>query len=193
MPATLDEGDGAEFAWKFWSRDWPEPGRRRAHDHSRAIDTAGNVQPAMTDPPIANKRTYWESNGQITRPVGIGSLRRPRPAAEPPVPPAGPGPRAPGRRRGRPVRRARPAYPEDQAVYTINLQVSPDRPELLERAGFRVYGPIADKHYVAGGAQPGLRPNVSGNLISQEPGEYVELASKPGVTCSPVMVIVASW
>ena len=39
---------------------------------SRATDTAGNVQPAPNDPAIANKRTYWESNGQITRRVQIG-------------------------------------------------------------------------------------------------------------------------
>jgi hypothetical protein len=38
---------------------------------SRAIDAAGNVQPAMDDPIIANKKTYWESNGQITRKVRI--------------------------------------------------------------------------------------------------------------------------
>jgi DMSO/TMAO reductase YedYZ molybdopterin-dependent catalytic subunit len=56
----------SEFAWRPWTLDWsPTPG-----DHtitSRAIDTAGNVQPAMDDPVIANKKTYWESNGQITR------------------------------------------------------------------------------------------------------------------------------
>jgi hypothetical protein len=38
---------------------------------SRAIDTDGNIQPAMTDPIIATKRTYWESNGQISRRVKI--------------------------------------------------------------------------------------------------------------------------
>ena len=38
---------------------------------SRAIDTAGNVQPAPDDPVIADKHTYWESNGQVTRRVGI--------------------------------------------------------------------------------------------------------------------------
>ena len=32
---------------------------------------AGNVQPATDDPRITNKRTYWESNGQITRRVAI--------------------------------------------------------------------------------------------------------------------------
>ena len=38
---------------------------------SRAIDTSGRVQPAADDPVIANKLTYWESNGQITRHVNI--------------------------------------------------------------------------------------------------------------------------
>jgi DMSO/TMAO reductase YedYZ molybdopterin-dependent catalytic subunit len=58
------------FEWQAWRLDWaPAPG-----DHtitSRAIDTAGTVQPAMADPVIANKKTYWESNGQITRYVRI--------------------------------------------------------------------------------------------------------------------------
>ena len=36
-----------------------------------ATDIAGDVQPSMTDPRIANKRTYWESNGQITRRVQL--------------------------------------------------------------------------------------------------------------------------
>jgi DMSO/TMAO reductase YedYZ molybdopterin-dependent catalytic subunit len=71
MPAAIVEGAGSEFTWKFWSLPWPSatPG-----DHtitSRATDTDGNLQPAMTDPSIANKRTYWESNGQITRRVQI--------------------------------------------------------------------------------------------------------------------------
>ena len=38
---------------------------------SRAIDSAGNVQPAMYDPSIADKKTYWEGNGQITRQIRI--------------------------------------------------------------------------------------------------------------------------
>jgi DMSO/TMAO reductase YedYZ molybdopterin-dependent catalytic subunit len=71
MPAAITEGAGAEFAWKFWSLPWPSatPGEHTVT--SRATDTAGNVQPAMTDPRIANKKTYWESNGQITRRVNI--------------------------------------------------------------------------------------------------------------------------
>lgn len=58
------------YEWQAWELNWsPTPG-----DHtitSRATDTAGTVQPAMDDPLIANKKTYWESNGQITRRVHI--------------------------------------------------------------------------------------------------------------------------
>jgi DMSO/TMAO reductase YedYZ molybdopterin-dependent catalytic subunit len=71
MPATIDEGMGSEFAWKLWSLAWPKATVGEHTVTSRATDTAGNVQPAMTDPSIANKRTYWESNGQITRRVSI--------------------------------------------------------------------------------------------------------------------------
>ena len=47
--------------------------RRRASTRSpRApIDTQGKVQPAMDDPIIAKKRTYWESNGQVTRKIQL--------------------------------------------------------------------------------------------------------------------------
>jgi DMSO/TMAO reductase YedYZ molybdopterin-dependent catalytic subunit len=66
IKATLEDTGGSEFAWRFWHFDLsPEPG-----DHSvtsRAIDKAGNIQPAMDDASIVNKKTYWESNGQITR------------------------------------------------------------------------------------------------------------------------------
>jgi hypothetical protein len=53
------------------SYNWPDaaPGEHRVT--SRAIDTADNIQPAMDEPSIANKHTYWESNGQITRRVMI--------------------------------------------------------------------------------------------------------------------------
>ena len=30
-----------------------------------------SIQPAMDDPWIAKKHTYWESNGQVTRHIGI--------------------------------------------------------------------------------------------------------------------------
>jgi DMSO/TMAO reductase YedYZ molybdopterin-dependent catalytic subunit len=69
--ATIDRSEEAEFAWKIWSLDWPERAPGEHAVTSRAIDAAGNVQPAPDDPLIANKRTYWESNGQVTRRVRI--------------------------------------------------------------------------------------------------------------------------
>ncbi len=71
-PATIDQSEQAEFAWKVWSLDWQDPAPGEHTVTSRAIDTAGQVQPAMDDPWIANKHTYWESNGQVTRPIRIG-------------------------------------------------------------------------------------------------------------------------
>jgi DMSO/TMAO reductase YedYZ molybdopterin-dependent catalytic subunit len=69
--AALDTANVRRFSWRFWSLDWPdaEPGEHMIT--SRAIDTEGNIQPAKDDPLIANKVTYWESNGQITRQVSI--------------------------------------------------------------------------------------------------------------------------
>jgi DMSO/TMAO reductase YedYZ molybdopterin-dependent catalytic subunit len=71
MPATITEGAGAEFAWKLWSLSWPNAASGEHTVTSRATDTAGNVQPAMDDPRIASKKTFWESNGQITRRVNL--------------------------------------------------------------------------------------------------------------------------
>ena len=68
--ATLTGPDNSPFAWRFWQLDWPAtPGEHSIT--SRAIDSAGSVQPAMDDPLIAKKKTYWESNGQITRHIRI--------------------------------------------------------------------------------------------------------------------------
>jgi DMSO/TMAO reductase YedYZ molybdopterin-dependent catalytic subunit len=71
VAATIDRRENAEFAWKMWSLDWPDatPGEHTVT--SRAVDAQGNVQPSMEDPRIATKRTYWESNGQITRQVRL--------------------------------------------------------------------------------------------------------------------------
>lgn len=71
MPATIDHTEEAERAWKIWSLDWPSPSTGEHTVTSRAIDTSGAIQPAMDDPIIANKRTYWESNGQVTRHINI--------------------------------------------------------------------------------------------------------------------------
>ena len=72
MPATIDHSEEAEYAWKIWSLDWPGPPPGEHTITSRAVDTAGRVQPAMDDPIIAKKHTYWESNGQLTRRIRIG-------------------------------------------------------------------------------------------------------------------------
>src|SRR4051812_31945820 len=58
-------------SWRFWTFDW---GRAAAGEHrikSRATDLEGNVQPAPNDVLLDSKRTYWESNGHITRRVMI--------------------------------------------------------------------------------------------------------------------------
>jgi DMSO/TMAO reductase YedYZ molybdopterin-dependent catalytic subunit len=69
LPASLEEGAGTEFTWTIWYLDWGQPAAGEHLITSRAIDTQGNIQPAMDDPVIATKQTYWESNGQITRRV----------------------------------------------------------------------------------------------------------------------------
>ena len=67
--ASLDARK-ADHTWRFWHLDTPLfPGQHTVT--SRAIDAAGKIQPAMDDPIIANKKTYWESNGQITRHIAV--------------------------------------------------------------------------------------------------------------------------
>ena len=70
-PATIEAREGDSFAWSLWSVDWGNPSPGVHAITSRAIDAEGYIQPAMDDPQIANKQTYWESNGQITRRVRI--------------------------------------------------------------------------------------------------------------------------
>jgi DMSO/TMAO reductase YedYZ molybdopterin-dependent catalytic subunit len=71
QPAQLEGNQGDAYTWKFWYLDWDDPAAGEHDIASRAVDAEGNVQPAPTDPSIANKHTYWESNGQITRRVRI--------------------------------------------------------------------------------------------------------------------------
>jgi DMSO/TMAO reductase YedYZ molybdopterin-dependent catalytic subunit len=72
LPAQLDDSQQADYAWTFWTLDWPDAPSGEHSITSRAIDAVGNVQPAPDAPHLANKLTYWESNGQITRQVSIG-------------------------------------------------------------------------------------------------------------------------
>jgi DMSO/TMAO reductase YedYZ molybdopterin-dependent catalytic subunit len=59
------------YAWRFWRFDWGAPASGEHKITSRAFDVDGNMQPAPNDPFLASKRTYWESNGHITRRVII--------------------------------------------------------------------------------------------------------------------------
>lgn len=67
----LDRSQQAETAWVFWSFKWANPAPGEHSITTRSVDASGNIQPAQDDPLIANKITYWESNGQITRRVKI--------------------------------------------------------------------------------------------------------------------------
>ncbi len=69
--ARMDRSQQAEAAWVFWTFNWADPASGEHTVTTRAVDTSGNVQPAQDDPLIANKITYWESNGQIIRRVNI--------------------------------------------------------------------------------------------------------------------------
>ncbi|MBZ9810438.1 sulfite oxidase [Mesorhizobium sp. ESP-6-2] len=69
--ATIDHREEADFAWKIWSIDWPDAAKGKHTVTSRAFDMVGNMQPAMDDPRIAKKHTFWESNGQVTRQVEL--------------------------------------------------------------------------------------------------------------------------
>lgn len=67
-------------------------------------------------------------------------------------------------------------YPAKGPAATVNLQILPDDPALLQNAGMVIYGPQAGREYFRGGQQPKLYPNVSGNIISSDPndsGTYV--------------------
>jgi DMSO/TMAO reductase YedYZ molybdopterin-dependent catalytic subunit len=67
--AGLDNSQ-SPYSWRSWHITQAlAPGEHTVT--SRAIDISGKVQPAMDDPLIATKKTYWENNGQISRRVQI--------------------------------------------------------------------------------------------------------------------------
>lgn len=70
--ASVDRSQQATYAWSFWHLDWNDPPPGEHTVRSRAIDRQGNVQPAPDDAIVADKITYWESNGQATRRVRTG-------------------------------------------------------------------------------------------------------------------------
>ncbi|MDQ1468947.1 MAG: hypothetical protein QOJ99_427 [Bryobacterales bacterium] len=71
MAARLDSREARRFAWRFWTFDWGTPPSGEHRIRSRAFEIGGSVQPAPDDPFLASRRTFWESNGQITRRVKI--------------------------------------------------------------------------------------------------------------------------
>jgi DMSO/TMAO reductase YedYZ molybdopterin-dependent catalytic subunit len=73
LAATIEGQDDDQHTWEFWTLDWDQPTAGEHTITSRAIDVDGNIQPAMDDPFIANKLTFWESNGQVTRRVNTGA------------------------------------------------------------------------------------------------------------------------
>jgi DMSO/TMAO reductase YedYZ molybdopterin-dependent catalytic subunit len=67
--AGLDNSQ-SPYSWRSWHITQAlAPGEHTVT--SRAIDISGKVQPAMDDPLIATKKTYWENNGQISRRLQI--------------------------------------------------------------------------------------------------------------------------
>ena len=71
VTAQLDHRRQTKYAWTFWSCDWPNPA---SGDHtlvSRATDAEGRVQPAVNDPDIKLKKTYWEANQQYSRKIRL--------------------------------------------------------------------------------------------------------------------------
>jgi DMSO/TMAO reductase YedYZ molybdopterin-dependent catalytic subunit len=71
--STAGQGtaDQTGYTWALWSVDWTEPAPGEHAIASRAFDRDRNEQPAPDDAFLAAKRTFWESNGQITRRVLI--------------------------------------------------------------------------------------------------------------------------
>ena len=69
--ASIDRSEQGKFAWSFWSIDWPNATSGEHTITSRAVDIQANVLPAMDDPRIAKKKTYWESNGQVSRRIRV--------------------------------------------------------------------------------------------------------------------------
>ncbi|HZR01508.1 MAG TPA: hypothetical protein VFC93_22090 [Chloroflexota bacterium] len=64
-------------------------------------------------------------------------------------------------------------YKGDGSTVNVDVEIQPDDILVLKSAGFKVLGPNPGHEYARGGVQKGMSPNVSGNVISREPGTYV--------------------
>ena len=65
------------------------------------------------------------------------------------------------------------AYPGGGRIASINLEVGPEIPTVFLNTGFRVYGPRPGRIYATSGIQPGLSPNITADLVSDDAGWYV--------------------
>ena len=65
------------------------------------------------------------------------------------------------------------SYPGGGRIASINLQVGPEIPTVFLNTGFRVYGPRPGRIYATSGIQPGLSPNITADLVSDDAGWYV--------------------
>jgi DMSO/TMAO reductase YedYZ molybdopterin-dependent catalytic subunit len=71
IEVEIDRKNRSKYSWTFWSYIWKNPAKGEHRLVSRATDKDGRVQPALTDPEIKNKRTYWEANQQFPRRIRI--------------------------------------------------------------------------------------------------------------------------
>jgi len=69
--ATVDRSPRDKYTWRFFTFDWTNPSPGEHTVVSRATDEEGRVQPAIDDPQIALKKTYWEANQQWPRKIKI--------------------------------------------------------------------------------------------------------------------------
>ena len=67
----LGQGLDSPHCWTFWSYAWRNPAAGEHTLVSRAVDVQGRMQPAIEDPAIALKKTYWEANQQVPRRVKL--------------------------------------------------------------------------------------------------------------------------
>ncbi len=70
-PARLDDAHQSRYSWQFFSIDLGDvqPGAHVVV--SRAVDSAGRMQPSADDDEIALKKTYWEAYQQWPREIRV--------------------------------------------------------------------------------------------------------------------------
>ena len=75
MPATIDEGIGSDFSWKFWSLSWPNAAPGRAHHHL-ACDGHGRQRPAGDDRSPDREQAHLLGEQRPDHPARPNRLKR---------------------------------------------------------------------------------------------------------------------